>query len=96
MERGVREIMHIARGEAWIHCFNAAGIDEHEIRPFKLYHKNRVSIPRMRESLFAAGAVNVDVIPIAGMLEEKFAFRQEYTAASVTFIATKNADPAAK
>ena len=89
MEQAVREVMRIARREAWIHCFNAVDIEDHEIRPFKLYHKNRVSIPRMRESLEAAGAANVDVIPISAMLEEKFGFRQEYTATSATFIATK-------
>jgi len=88
MERAVSEILRIARREAWIHCYNALEIEDHQIRPFKLYFKNRISIPRLSASFRAAGA-SVRVVPISAMLQRKFNFVQDYTVTSVTFIATK-------
>lgn len=88
MELALTEIMRIVRKEAWIHCYNAADIKCHEIRPFKLYFRNRLSIPKFVESLEKCGA-SVDVIDISTMLNRKFGFVPNYTASSVSFIARK-------
>jgi hypothetical protein len=89
MERAITEILRIARKEVWIHCFNAVDIEQHEIRPFYQYHKNRISIPQFSASLQKGGA-SVEVIPISAMLLRKFNFVQDYTNTSVTFVATKD------
>ena len=88
MEVAIAEIIRIARKEAWIHCYNVADIERHEIRPFQLYFRNRLSIPQFMASLEKAGA-SVDVISISDMLDRKFRFVPEYTATSGTFIARK-------
>ncbi len=46
METALQEIMRIVRTEAWIHCHNVADIECHEIRPFLMYFKNRLSMRR--------------------------------------------------
>ena len=89
MEIALKEIMRIVRKEAWLHCFNAADIPEHVNHPVELYHRNRLSISRLTESLRAAGAADVEAIPISAMLQNKFHFTQDYTASAVTFIVRK-------
>jgi len=88
MELALTEIMRIVRKEAWIHCYNAADIKCHEIRPFDLYFRNRLSIPKFVQSLEKCGA-SVDVIDISTMLNQKFGYVPNYTASSVSFIARK-------
>lgn len=88
MEVAIQEIMRIVRKEAWIHCYNVADIERHEIRPFEMYYRNRLSISELTSSLEKAGAA-VDAISIAEMLKHKFDFVQEYTETSGTFIARK-------
>jgi len=90
MELALAEIMRIVRKEAWIHCYNAADIKCHEIRPFDLYFRNRLSIPKFVRSLEKCGA-SVDVIDISTMLNQKFGFVPDYTTSSVSFIARKKA-----
>jgi len=87
-EVAVREIMRITRVEAWLHCFNVAEIEQHEIHPFQTYYRNRLSIPRVGESLERAGA-DVQVVPISDMLDKKLGCVPGYTATSGTFIARK-------
>jgi len=84
----VSEIMRITRVEAWLHCFNVADIDQHEIHPFQTYFRNRLSIPRVIETVERSGA-EVRVVPISGMLERKLGYVPDYTASSGTFIARK-------
>jgi len=88
MELALTEIMRIVRKESWIHCYNAADIKSHEIHPFNLYFRNRLSIPKFVESLEKCGA-SVEVIDISTMLNRKFGFVPDYTASSVSFIAHK-------
>jgi SAM-dependent methyltransferase len=87
MERAVSEMLRIARREVWIHCHDAAVIPRHEIRPFRLYHRNRISIPQMTRSIERTGAT-VESVPISGLLLRKFGFRQDYSSSSATLIAT--------
>ena len=86
METALKEIMRIVRREAWLHCHNVADIERHEIRPFRLYHKNRLSYRQLSASLEAAGAT-VETVPLSGLLEGKFGYAPDYTAAAGTFIA---------
>ncbi|MCX6996002.1 MAG: class I SAM-dependent methyltransferase [Kiritimatiellaeota bacterium] len=90
LERALQEIMRIARKEAWLHCFNAADIPRHQIRPVGLYHRNRLSIAQLAASLSQTGAA-VEAIPIPALLRRKFHFVQPYSASAVTFIARKTA-----
>ena len=88
MERAVGEIMRMVRREAWIHCYNAADIPRHEIRPFERYHRNRISIPQMTASLEREGA-SVNVVVVSDLLKSKFGFAPAYTATSVSFLARR-------
>jgi len=88
MEVALREIMRIIRKEAWLHCYNVADIDHHETHPFQSYYRNRLSIPRLSESLEKAGA-SVEAITIPDMLYRKFGYMPPYTSTSGTFIARK-------
>jgi len=82
--------MRITREEAWLHCYNVADIEQHEIHPFQTYYRNRLSIPRVVESLERTGA-EVQVVPISGMLDQKLGWVPGYTATSGTFIARRAA-----
>ncbi|GEM_PF-1060543 len=86
LEIAVGEIMRVTRCEAWLHCHNIAGIPRHEIRPFLSYFRNRLSIPQLKASLEAAGAT-VTVVPLSGLLRQKFDVAPEYTASAGTFLA---------
>ncbi len=88
MEVAIAEIMRIARKEAWIHCFNVADIERHEIRPFITYFRNRLSIPQFVASLEKAGAT-VAVVSLSEMLDAKFHYTPEYTMSCGSFIAQK-------
>ncbi len=89
LEIALTEIMRIVRREAWLHCYNVADIERHEIRPFHLYYRNRLSIPQFVASLERTGATS-EVVSISDMLHRKFQFMPEYTATSGTIIARKH------
>ena len=88
LERALQEIMRLARHEAWLHCFNAADIPRHEIRPVELYHRNQLSIGQLAASLTQTGAA-VEALPMAALLRRKFHCVQPYSASAVTFLARK-------
>ena len=88
METALQEIMRIVRTEAWIHCHNVADIERHEIRPFLMYFKNRLSIKQLSASLTAAGAT-VDALPLSELLDGKFGYAPAYTEAAGSLIARK-------
>lgn len=88
MERALAELVRIARREVWIHAYNAADIPRHEIRPFELYHRNRLSIPRLSASLTRAGA-EVEVVVLSDLLRRKFGCEPPYTATSASFLARR-------
>ena len=90
MEEAAAEIMRLARREVWIHCHNAVDIEQHQIRPYRRYFRNRISVRQFSASLSKGGA-SVQAVPISGMLQRKFGFAQGYSSTSVTFIATKDA-----
>jgi SAM-dependent methyltransferase len=88
MEVALGEIMRIVRKEAWLHCYNVANIDRHEIHPFQSYYRNRLSIPQVTASLEMAGAA-VETISISDLSYRKFGYVPDYTATSGTFLARK-------
>ena len=88
-EVALTEIMRVVRREAWLHCYNVADIERHEIRPFHLYYRNRLSITQFVASLERAGAT-AEVVSISDMLHHKFQFMPDYTATSGTIIARKH------
>ena len=88
LEVALAEIVRIVRKEAWLHCFNVAGIENHEIYPFQAYYRNCLSIGQVKASLENAGAA-VEFVSMSDMFHNKFRFRQEYTEFSGSFMVKK-------
>jgi len=88
LEVALAEIMRITRKEAWLHCYNVADIECHEIIPFHAYFRNRLSISQLSASLERVGAA-VTVVSISDMLEHKFGYVPGYTASCGSFLARK-------
>lgn len=91
MEIAIREIMRIVRKEVWVHCYNVADIEQHEIRPFDSYFRNRLSISQMTKSFESTGA-SVQTVVLSDMLRKKFSFVPEYTETSASFLVTKHSE----
>ena len=95
LEVALREIVRLTRREAWLHCFNAADIPRHEVRPVATYHRNRLSLAQLTASLTAAGAT-VEALPLSELLRQKFDYVPPYTASAVTLLVRKPAPSGAR
>lgn len=84
----IAEISRIVRKEAWLHCYNVADIDQHEVRPRESYFRNRLSISQIVRSFEQQGA-SVEFIDISDLLNRKFSYIPPYTATSGSFIVRK-------
>jgi ubiquinone/menaquinone biosynthesis C-methylase UbiE len=90
MEVALREIMRLARKEAWIHCYNVIDADRHDVRPLSPYYRTRISATQLTASLERAGA-DVEAVSISALLDRKFGHVPEYSRTACTFIARKRA-----
>jgi SAM-dependent methyltransferase len=90
LELALAEIVRITRKEAWLHCYNVACIERHEVLPFFAYFRNRLSIPQLTGSLARLGAT-AEVWLLSEMLDRKFGYVPEYTATSGTLLVRKGA-----
>jgi SAM-dependent methyltransferase len=88
LEVAIEEAMRVCRKEAWLHFFNAADTEQHEIQPVDDYYWNRLSIDRLVESL-GKYAASVEVIVIQDMLNTRFDYGNFYNPEAVTIIASK-------
>lgn len=90
LEQAVRETLRVTGRQAWLHFFNlAADLEAHEIRPVDRYHWNRLSLPRLVESLEAAGADEVEVVSIPDLARERFALGEYYNPEAVTLVVSR-------
>lgn len=88
LEVSIEEAMRVCRKEAWLHFFNAADIEQHEIQPVDDYFWNRLSIKRLVDSL-GKYASSVEVLVIQDMLNTKFDYGHFYNPEAITIIASK-------
>ncbi|MCK5000258.1 MAG: class I SAM-dependent methyltransferase, partial [Anaerohalosphaera sp.] len=89
MEKALEEVVRIVRKEAWLHFFNAAKVDDHEVSRVSGYHWNTLSVDRVVRSLERLSA-SVEVINIAEMLEGKFGYQDYHNQQAVTMIVRKS------
>jgi len=88
LDAAMAEVMRVCRKEAWLHFFNAADIEQHEFQPVEDYFWNRLSIPRLVESL-EQHASSVEVIVIQDMLNARFDYGRFYNPQAVTMIVAR-------
>jgi ubiquinone/menaquinone biosynthesis C-methylase UbiE len=77
MELALDEAMRVARSGLALTFFNMGEAPEHEVRPTRLYHWNRLSRPRVQARLrerFPA----VTAVPIAAWLRERHGYAHSY------------------
>ena len=88
LEVSIKQAMRVCKKEAWLHFFNAADIEQHEIQPVGDYFWNKLSIKKLVESI-GKYASRVEVVIIGDMLNTKFGYENFYNAQAVTMIASK-------
>lgn len=77
MERAIGEAMRLATRGVALTFFNMGESAEHEDRPTKLYHWNRLSRPRIEERL-RGRFPSVRVVPISPWLREEYGYGHSY------------------
>jgi ubiquinone/menaquinone biosynthesis C-methylase UbiE len=77
MELALGEAMRVARRGLALTFFNMGEAPDHEVRPTRLYHWNRLSRPRMEERV-RAQFESVRVVPVAAWLRERYGYAHSY------------------
>lgn len=90
MERALGEAMRLARRGLALTFFNMGESADHEDRPTKLYHWNRLSRPRIEARLRERFDV-VRVVPIARWLSEEHGYAHSYNPHACSIFAERSA-----
>ncbi len=91
MERALDEAMRVARRGLALTFFNMGEAADHEDRPMKLYHWNRLSRPRI-EARLAARFPTIRVVAIKPWLRETYSYTHSYNGHAYSFFAERDAD----
>lgn len=90
MERALDEAMRLARRGLALTFFNMGESPEHEDRPTKLYHWNRLSRPRI-EARLRARFPEVRVVAIKPWLREAYGYPHSYNGGAYSIFAERPA-----
>lgn len=88
MEQALEETMRLARRGVALTFFNMADIDQHEVRPQRLYHWNRLS-RRLVEERIRTRFGTVEVIAVHDWLRSEFGYEHTYNRRAVTMFAER-------
>ena len=77
MELALDEAMRVARRGIALTFFNMGEMPDHEVRPTRLYHWNRLSRPRI-EARLRERFPSISVVPIARWLRERYGYAHSY------------------
>ncbi len=86
MERALNEAIRLATRGLALTFFNMSESDDHEDRPTKLYHWNRLSRPRI-EARLRGRFPSVRVVPIVCWLREEHGYTHSYNPHAYTIFA---------
>ncbi len=87
-EQAIAEVSRVARDGVLVSFFHMDDIPEHEIKPLRQYHRNRLSLNRTREA-FLAHCQSVDAVHIGSFVNEEFGLRRYYNKGAYTFTVGK-------
>lgn len=90
MERALGEAMRLARRGLALTFFNMDESTDHQDRPTKLYHWNRLSRPRI-EARLRERFGTVRVVPIASWLREEHGYAHTYNPRAYSIFAERSA-----
>ena len=92
MERALDEAMRLARRGLALTFFNMSESADHEDRPTKLYHWNRLSRPRI-EARLRERFDSVRVVPIARWLRDEHGYARSYNPHAYSVFAESTGPP---
>ncbi|MFC1782627.1 class I SAM-dependent methyltransferase [Planctomycetota bacterium] len=85
LEIALAQLARVTRREACLNFFNMDVIDEHIIKPVKLYHWNTLSKNKICETLMRYAA-DIDIVPIDSFLRENYHCDDYYNQQAYTLI----------
>lgn len=88
MERALGEVIRVARHGLALTFFNMHEGPEHEVRPTRLYHWNRLSRLRIEERL-RPRFPSIRVVPIAPWLNEQYGYAHSYNRHAYSIFASR-------
>lgn len=88
MEEALDESMRLARRGLALTFFNMADIDEHEVRPQRMYHWNRLSRPLIEERIRPRFG-SIEVIGVHDWLKAEHDYAHTYNRRAVTIFAER-------
>ena len=88
MERALAEVMRVARRGLALTFFNMHEGPEHDVRPTRLYHWNRLSRPRIEERL-RRRFPSIRVVPVAPWLNERYGYAHSYNPRAYSIFALR-------
>jgi len=91
MERALSEAMRVARRGLALTFFNMHEGPEHEVRPTRLYHWNRLSRPLIEERL-RRRFPSIRVVPIAAWLSDRYGYAHSYNPRAYSIFALRDPD----
>lgn len=91
MQRALAEAMRVARRGLALTFFNMHEGPEHDVRPTRLYHWNRLSRPLIEERL-RRRFPSVRVVPIAPWLSDRYGYAHTYNPRAYSIFALRDPD----
>jgi ubiquinone/menaquinone biosynthesis C-methylase UbiE len=90
MERALAEAMRVARRGLALTFFNMHEGPEHDVRPTRLYHWNRLSRPLIEERL-RRRFPSIRVVAIASWLSDRYGYAHSYNPRAYSIFALREA-----